>query len=82
MNKVGSFANYFVTNYRPFIMRPLYSLVLKRISPVLTHLSVASFCGTKSNSAYPDQIPQNAVSDQDIHCLLTEISIIFFFKNE
>ena len=31
------------------------------------------FCGTYANSADPDQTPQNAVSDQGLHCLLTNV---------
>ena len=31
------------------------------------------FCGTKTNSEYPDKTPQNAVSDQNHHGLLTAI---------
>ena len=30
--------------------------------------------GTSANSAKPDQTPQNAASDQVLHCLLTEVS--------
>ena len=33
------------------------------------------FCETSANSADPDQTPQNATSDQGLHCLLTEYSI-------
>ena len=29
------------------------------------------FVGHKTNSADPDQTPQNAVSDQGLHCLRT-----------
>ena len=32
------------------------------------------FCGTSANSVKPDQTPQNAASDQVLHCLLSEIS--------
>ena len=38
-------------------------------------MSLASFCGTLADSADPDQIPHNAVCNQDLHCLLTECSI-------
>ena len=31
--------------------------------------------GYDANSADPVQMPQNAASDQDLHCLLTEISV-------
>ena len=37
-----------------------------------THLNLASFYRTPTNSAEPDQTPQNAASDQVQHCLLTE----------
>ena len=30
------------------------------------------FCGTQANNAEPDQTPQNAASDQGLHCLLAE----------
>ena len=39
---------------------------------ILTHISIAVFCGTKAKSADPDQ---NAASDQGLHCLLAECSI-------
>ena len=39
-----------------------------------THISLASFCGTSANSAKPEHMPQNAASDQVLHCLLTEVS--------
>ena len=45
----------------------------------LTHLSLASFLwDILANSAKPDQTPQNAASDQVLHCLPTEVS--FFLK--
>ena len=34
----------------------------------LTHTK--PFCGTKGNSADPDQTPQNVASDQGLQCLL------------
>ena len=37
--------------------------------------SLVLFCGTSSNSGDQDQTPQNAASDQVLHCLLTECSI-------
>ena len=38
--------------------------------------STALFCGTKADSADPDQIPQNLLaSDHGLFCLLTECSI-------
>ena len=40
----------------------------------LTHISLA-FCGTWENSADPDQTPQDAASDQGLHCLFTEYPI-------
>ena len=33
------------------------------------------YCGTKANSADPDQTLQNPMSDQGLHCLFTEFSI-------
>ena len=42
---------------------------------ILTHISLVSLFGTKANSADPDQTPQNAASDQGLHCLLAGISI-------
>ena len=41
----------------------------------LIHISLASHFGKQANSADPDQTPQNAASDQGLHCLLTGISI-------
>ena len=35
----------------------------------LTHLSQASHKGTLANRVDPDQMPQNAASDQGLHCL-------------
>ena len=32
------------------------------------------FCATSANNAIPDQRPQNAVSNQVLHCLQTEFS--------
>ena len=41
----------------------------------LIHISPwCRFCGTLANSAKPDQMPQNAASDQVLHCLLTGVS--------
>ena len=37
----------------------------------------ASFYGAKATSVDPDQTPHTAVSDQDLHFLLTECSIKF-----
>ena len=36
---------------------------------ILTHLSLASHKGTVANNVDPDQTPQNAASDQGLHCL-------------
>ena len=41
----------------------------------VVHISLASFFVTKAKSADPGQTPQNAASDQGLHCLLTELSI-------
>ena len=41
----------------------------------LTHLCLTSQSGTYANSADPNQMPQNVVSDQGLHSLLTGISI-------
>ena len=43
--------------------------------PVLTHISLVSHFWDEGNSADPDQSPQDAASDQGLHCLLTGISI-------
>ena len=40
---------------------------------ILNHISIASFCETKAKSVDPDQITHNAVSDLELHCLLTEL---------
>ena len=40
----------------------------------LIHIILPSFCGTLANSAEPDQMPQNAPSNQVLHCLLAEYS--------
>ena len=39
---------------------------------MLTHISLAFFSWDAGNSADPDQTPLYAVSDQELHCLLTE----------
>ena len=41
------------------------------------------FCGSKANSADPDQTPHNAASDQGLHSLPTEnyITILIKMKN-
>ena len=55
----------------PFLFLQSYGLVafLNTYKP-----SVRPFCGTSANSAKPDQTPQNAASDQVLHCLLTKVS--------
>ena len=40
-----------------------------------TDISLACFYGTFANSADQDQTPHNAVSDHDLHCLLTKCYI-------
>ena len=52
----------------------------KVLTGTLTHISLASFCGTLANSAKPDQTHQNAASDQVLHCLLTEVSRLLLFN--
>ena len=47
-------------------------LHLTFISRINHHLTVH---GTKTNSADPDQKPQNVASDQGLHCTLTVCSI-------
>ena len=39
----------------------------------LAHISLASFYGSWANSTDPDQTRHNVVSDQNLHCLLTEL---------
>ena len=43
----------------------------------LTHsnLEWKSVKGSEANSADPDQMPHNVASDQDLHCLITGLSI-------
>ena len=41
-----------------------------KFSSSLSHLSLASFYGILANSAEPDQMPQNATSDQVIQIVL------------
>ena len=47
-------------------------LTMIEIQSILTQISLASLFGTYANSADPDQTPQDAASDQGLHCLLTE----------
>ena len=35
-------------------------------------IALCPFCGTQTNGADPDHMPQNAASDQVLHFLLTE----------
>ena len=49
----------------------------------LAHISLGCFYGTYANIAdldQTDQTPHNAVSDQELHCLLTESSIKIWKK--
>ena len=41
----------------------------------LTHTGLASHLWDIANSAYPDQTPQNAASDQGLRCLFSWISV-------
>ena len=43
-------------------------------------ICLTSFFESYANSAYPAQSPQNAESDQVLHCLLTDCSINFLHK--
>ena len=42
----------------------------------LTHLSIASFYGTLTNSVDPDQTPLNAASNQLLHSLFTKCAFM------
>ena len=42
---------------------------------ILTDISLVSHFWDLGRSADPDQTPQNAASDQGLHCLLAGISI-------
>ena len=57
-------------------------LIDNMISPwqYLPIWALRPFCGTKANSADPDQKPQKAASGQGRHCLLTESSIKIWLK--
>ena len=46
----------------------------------LTHISLESFLWDIGKQCKPDQTPQIAASDLDLHCLLTE-SLIKLWKN-
>ena len=46
----------------------------------LTHIRLALFCGTWTNSTGQDQTPQSAMSDQVLYCLLTEFSIKIWIR--
>ena len=41
----------------------------------LAHINLESIYGTSANSTEPDQMPQNAESDQVLHCLITECTL-------
>ena len=55
---------------------------INRTAPGLTHMSLATFCGTWANSGDPDQTPQYAASGQGLHWMLTECSIQILIKKE
>ena len=59
-----------------------HSLVNDHCDVQLTHIRLASFLWNIGNGADPDQTPQNAASDQGLHCLLLEFSIKILCKNE
>ena len=42
---------------------------------LLTHMCLASHFWDLGNSADPDEMPQNAASDQGLHCFLTGICV-------
>ena len=46
---------------------------MKNVSS-LAHICLASFLWDMTNSTKPDQMPQNALSDQVLHCFLTKVS--------
>ena len=48
----------------------------------LTHISLASFLWDIAKSAKPDQTRQNVASDQDLHCLLTEVPFKILNNNK
>ena len=43
--------------------------------PLLAHISLAAFLWDICKQCKQDQAPQDAASDQGLHCLLTECSI-------
>ena len=57
-----------------------WALTPVEIKYELTHMSLAYILEISLNSAAPDQTPQNAASDQVLHCLLTECSIKIWIK--
>ena len=73
-------------NYQNFMQKGLLicayvmSQIKTKLSCFLTHISLASFCGTSANSAKPDQTPQNVASDQVLHCLQTEVFYEIWIK--
>ena len=44
--------------------------------------SIVSFCGTKTNNTDLGPTPQNTVSDQGLHCLLTESSFRIYTEQK
>ena len=56
----------------------IFSFYIIPVIQLINPFKPASYfknCRTKANSADPDQTPHNVVSDQGLHCLLTECSI-------
>ena len=54
----------------------IFALCALKVCNLLTHISLASFLWDIGNKQWrPLQTPQNAASDQGLHCLLTECSI-------
>ena len=57
----------------------LFKMLLLKLLPLalihghLTNTNLACFYGAKANNADPDQTPHDAMSDQDLHCKLTNV---------
>ena len=62
------------TSYTPTVSINHIAFIMIKMQGVIihVHVSLASIYGTPENSAELDQTPQDAVSDQVLHCLLTD----------
>ena len=74
-----------ITIFKIIIWGGIRSDIRFEYSHIILGLHISPFepsvlFGTSANSAEPDQTPQNAASDQGLHCLLTNWSFLIRIK--